>query len=102
MAYIFDLQSAPLDAPFVGVFDVETVEFALGYDVDVEIVVLMSVKRVVMTRQQIVKMTSKTASLVASNKAGVAPRSQKHVARLEVLKAAAAQKTGNVLVRKKG
>jgi hypothetical protein len=55
-----------------------------------------------MTRQQIVKMTSRTGSLVASNKAGVAPRSQKHVARLEALKAAAAPKTGNALVRKKG
>ena len=56
-----------------------------------------------MTRHQIVKMTSKTASLVASNKAGVAPRSQKHVARLEALKAAAAaQKKVNVFVRKKG
>jgi hypothetical protein len=43
MAYIFDLQDAPLDAPFVGIFDVETVEFALGYDVDAETVVLMSV-----------------------------------------------------------
>jgi hypothetical protein len=56
-----------------------------------------------MTRQQIVKMTSKTASLVASNRAGVAPRSDKHVARLGVLKAAAAaQKKENVLARKKG
>jgi len=39
----FDLQSDPLDAPFVGAFDVETVEFALGYDIDAETVVLMSV-----------------------------------------------------------
>jgi hypothetical protein len=64
---------------------------------------MLAAKRIVMTRQQIVKMTNKTASLVASNKAGVAPRSQKHVARLEVLKAAAsAQKKANALVRKKG
>jgi hypothetical protein len=63
---------------------------------------MLAAKRTIMTRQQIVKMTSKTASLVASNKAGVAPRSQKHVARLEVLKAAAAtQKRQNALVRKK-
>jgi len=56
-----------------------------------------------MTRQQIVKMTSKTGSLVASNKAGVAPRSQKHVDRLGVLKAAAAeQKKASVPVRKRG
>jgi len=64
---------------------------------------MLPATRIVMTRQQIVKMTSKTASLVASNKAGVAPRSQKHVARLETLKAAAAaQKKGNALARKKG
>jgi len=44
-----------------------------------------------MTRQQIVKMTSKTGSLVASNRAGVAPVSQKHVGRFQALKAAAAQ-----------
>jgi len=44
-----------------------------------------------MTREQIVKMTSKTASLVASNCAGVAPRRDKHVARLRALKAAAAR-----------
>ena len=43
MAYTFDLQSDPLDPPFVGLFDVETVEFALGYDVDAEKVVIMSV-----------------------------------------------------------
>jgi len=56
-----------------------------------------------MTRQQIVKMTSKTASLVASNKVGVAPLSQKHVARFEALKAAAsAQKKESAVVRKKG
>jgi hypothetical protein len=46
MAYIFELQSDPLDPPFVGLFDVETVEFALGYDVDAEKVVLMSVMRI--------------------------------------------------------
>jgi hypothetical protein len=39
-----------------------------------------------MTRQQIVKMTSETGSLVASNRAGVAPVNQKHVARFQVLK----------------
>jgi len=53
-----------------------------------------------MTRQQIVKMTSETGRLVASNKTGVAPRSEKHVARFVVLKAAAQGKV-NVPVRKK-
>jgi hypothetical protein len=56
-----------------------------------------------MTRQQIVKMTGKTGSLVASNKVGVAPLSQKHVARFQALKAAASgQKKESVPVRKKG
>jgi hypothetical protein len=43
MPYIFDLQSKPLDVPFVDVFDVSIVEFALGYDVEADVVVLMSV-----------------------------------------------------------
>ena len=44
MAYIFDMDAElPGDAPFVDVWDTEIVEFALGYDVDAEIVVLMSV-----------------------------------------------------------
>lgn len=56
-----------------------------------------------MTRQQIVKMTSKTGSLVASNKAGVAPVNQKHVARFQSLKAAAsAKKIQSTSVPKKG
>jgi hypothetical protein len=42
MAYAFDLETELPDAPFVDGFDVETVEFALGYDVDAEIAVLMS------------------------------------------------------------
>jgi hypothetical protein len=55
------------------------------------------------TRQQIIKMTSKTGSLVASNKAGVAPVNQKHVARFAALKAAASvQKKESTPVRKKG
>jgi hypothetical protein len=59
-------------------------------------------KRAVMTRQQIVKMTSKTGSLVASNRAGVAPVNQKHVARFQALKAAAStQKKGSSPVQKK-
>lgn len=56
-----------------------------------------------MTRQQIVKMTSKTGSLVASNRTGVAPVNQKHVARFQALKAAAStQKKGSSSVQKKG
>lgn len=56
-----------------------------------------------MTRQQIVKMTSKTGSLVASNRAGVAPVNQKHVARFQALKAAAStRKKGSSPVQKKG
>jgi hypothetical protein len=56
-----------------------------------------------MTRQQIIKMTSKTGSLLASNKAGVAPVNQKHVARFAALKAAASvQKKESAPARKKG
>jgi hypothetical protein len=48
-------------------------------------------------------MTSKTGSLVASNKAGVAPVNKKHVARFEALKTAASvQKKESVPMRKKG
>jgi hypothetical protein len=43
MAYIFDLETELPDAPFVDGFDVETIEFALGYDVDAEIATVMSV-----------------------------------------------------------
>jgi hypothetical protein len=43
MAYTFDLETELPGAPFVDVFGAEIVEFALGYDVDAEIVVLMSV-----------------------------------------------------------
>jgi hypothetical protein len=45
----------------------------------------------------------KTGSLVASNKVGVAPPSQKHIARFAALKAAASvQKKESAPVRKKG
>jgi len=41
--YIFELDAELADTPFVDWFGTETVEFTLGYDVDREIVVLMSV-----------------------------------------------------------
>jgi hypothetical protein len=43
MAYIFDLDAELPGAPFVDVWGTEIVEFALGYDVEAEIVVIMSV-----------------------------------------------------------
>jgi hypothetical protein len=43
MAYIFDLETELPDAPFVDAMDVEIVEFALGYDVDADIAMVMSV-----------------------------------------------------------
>jgi hypothetical protein len=43
MAYIFELDTELPTAPFVDVWDTEILEFALGYDIDAEIVVLMSV-----------------------------------------------------------
>lgn len=43
MAYIFELDTELPAAPFVDVWDTAIVEFALGYDIDAEIVVLMSV-----------------------------------------------------------
>jgi hypothetical protein len=43
MTYIFDLETELPDVPFVDGFDVETVEFALGYDVDAETAMVMSV-----------------------------------------------------------
>jgi hypothetical protein len=39
-----------------------------------------------MTRQQIVQMTQATGRLVSTNKAGVAPRNEKHAKRLAELK----------------
>ena len=43
MAYFFDLETELPDAPFVDGFDVEIIEFALGYDVDADIAMVMSV-----------------------------------------------------------
>jgi len=43
MAYSFDLDTELPGAPFVDVWGTEIVEFALGYDVYAEIVVIMSV-----------------------------------------------------------
>jgi len=43
MAYIFELDTELPAAPFVDVWDTEIVEFALGYDIDAEKVVIMSV-----------------------------------------------------------
>jgi hypothetical protein len=54
-----------------------------------------------MTRQQIVKMTGETSRLVAGNKTGVAPRSDKHVVRLGALKAAAARQKETEAAQKK-
>jgi len=41
-----------------------------------------------MTREQIIRMTRETGRLVTSGKVGATPRSARHVARLEELKAA--------------
>jgi hypothetical protein len=43
MAYTFDLDTELSGAPFGDVWGTEIVEFALGYDVEAEIVVIMSV-----------------------------------------------------------
>jgi hypothetical protein len=43
MACIFDLETDLPDAPFVDMFGTEIVEFALGYDIDREIAMVMSV-----------------------------------------------------------
>ncbi|TWA97537.1 hypothetical protein [Bradyrhizobium stylosanthis] len=42
MAYEFDLETDP-DPPFTDNLGVETVEFALGYDIDADVAVVMSV-----------------------------------------------------------
>jgi len=43
MPYIFDLETELPDAPFVDAMGVEIVEFALGYEVDADIAIVMSV-----------------------------------------------------------
>jgi hypothetical protein len=43
MAYVFELDSALPTAPFVDMWDTEIVEFALGYDVEADKVIIMSV-----------------------------------------------------------
>jgi hypothetical protein len=42
MAFLFDIETDP-DPPFDDAWEVEIVEFALGYDVDADLAVLMSV-----------------------------------------------------------
>jgi hypothetical protein len=52
-------------------------------------------EKAAVTRKQIIAMTRETGRLVATNKAGVAPRSDKHVRRLDELKRKRAGKREN-------
>jgi hypothetical protein len=83
MAYIFDLGDFDFEAePFVDTSGTSIIEFALGYDPEADIVVLMSATLV--AGESYLK---ETVRRVLTNETGVAPRNDKHVQRLAELKA---------------
>jgi hypothetical protein len=82
MAYIFDLGDFDFEAePFVDTSGTSIIEFALGFDPEADIVVLMSATLV--AGESYLK---ETVRRVLTNETGMAPRN-KHVQRLAELKA---------------